>query len=66
MLTADVRAFLRTLAKVGRGRVACVGHGVGVEAEISQKFACVIQNLPTRNLPVFQKKSWATPNSAVC
>ena len=26
------------------------------EREISEKFACLIQYLPTRNLPMFQKK----------
>ena len=25
--------------------------------KISEKFACLIQDLPTRNLPMFQKKS---------
>ena len=61
---------------MGRGRYGGAGGRGGVRShygvttgdwcegrEISEKFACLIQDLPTRNLPMFQKKYVAGPNS---
>ena len=60
---------------MGRGRYGGAGGRGGVRShygvttgdwcegrEISEKFACLIQDLPTRNLPMFQKKYVAGPN----
>ena len=52
------------LAEYWRARAFCSdaqGSQPLVGREISEKFACLIQDLPERNLPMFEKKSWPRP-----